>query len=64
MIRTLLVCASLATFCGCNASRKVATNGSADKTADPPKQYEYRDMSRGGNAAFAHPNPGATTMVR
>jgi hypothetical protein len=63
MIRTLLLCASLATFCGCNASRKVVTKSSADKTADPPKQYEYHDMGRGGNPNFAHPNPGATQMV-
>ena len=63
MIRTLLVCASLATFSGCNAPRKVVTNGSAAKPADPPKQYEYHDMGRGGNPNFAPPNPGATKMV-
>jgi hypothetical protein len=63
MIRTLLVCVCLATLCGCSSIHKTVNKGEPDKPAAPPKQYEYHDMGRGGNPNFAHPNPGATSML-
>jgi hypothetical protein len=72
MIRTLLVCACLATVCGCSSIRKTVNKGAPEKTvnkgapektAEAPKQYEYHDMGRGGNPNFARPNPAATQMV-
>ena len=39
-------------------SGRRSTTARPTKAAEPPKQYEYRDMSRGGNANFARPNPG------
>ena len=63
MIRTLLVCACLATVCGCSSIRKTVNKGTPEKTAEAPKQYEYHDMSRGGNPNFARPNPSATAKI-
>jgi hypothetical protein len=65
MIRTLLLGACLALCCGCSsASKTKVTDGKVEQVADSPKQYEYRDMSRGSSSAFARRSVGSPTLIR
>lgn len=48
MIRTLIPAACLAAASGCTARRKM-TDG---KPADPPKEYEYKDLSTGSSSFY------------
>ncbi|WP_435010176.1 hypothetical protein P12x_001410 [Tundrisphaera lichenicola] len=50
MTRTLVFAAFLAIVTGCSSTHKAVTNGPGGKPTEPPKQYEYRDMSRGSTA--------------